>query len=176
MRAIAHVLGVGARGWLLMMVLAASGVALLAHQGVEQATTAEHLDAAREVRALRAEVQQAVRDIMAAQTTVGRLQLIDRRMSFLAAQLGSVRGELAALEVRRQKPLAALKRAEGGIADGLQGFDDVLAQARADLAEVDDAERQLRAREAQFVSQMKSEEQRWITLDAHLGQLEAAPR
>ena len=167
---------VGVRGWVLATVVAAFSAGIVAQQRPPQAAPEEHLDAAREVRALRGELQQAVKAIVSAQTVVGRLQLIDRRMSFLAAQLADVRRELALQEARRETPRQALKRAEEGIAEGLEGFDQVVAQARAEMAEVDQAEKLLRVREAQFTNQMKAEEQKWVTLDARLNELETPRR
>jgi hypothetical protein len=108
-----------------------------------------------------------------AQAEVGRLQLIDRRMSFLAGQLADVRRELLLQPSKREQPLKSLKNAEEATAAGMVGFDQAIARARSDLAEIERAERVLRAREAQFEGQMRSEEQRWVVLSARLDQLEA---
>ena len=101
------------RAWLLTIALAACSVAVLAQQrAVSPApttTTTEHLDAAREVRALREELQRAASAIVAAHVVVGRLQLIDRRMSFMAGQLADVRRELVLQQSKREKPLRGLK-------------------------------------------------------------------
>jgi hypothetical protein len=162
-------------GWLVAMVLAACGAAVVAEQrAVPPPTTAESLETAREVRALRGELQRVGSDIVAAHAVVGRLQLIDRRMSFLAGQLADVRRELALQQSRREQPLKALDHAEAGIASGATGFDQVIAQARSDLAAIEQVEGALRARAAQFQSQMKSEEQRWAALSARLDQLDGS--
>ena len=173
----AHISGTaGGHAWLVAIVLAAGSGAVVAQQRAAQPTAPELLDAAREVRALRTELRQAVTDIVAAQVVVGRLQLIDRRMNFLAGQLAEVRRELGTLQGGRDPQLKALKHADDGIASGATGFDLVIAQARSELAEIDRAEMVLRAREAQLNGQMTSEEQRWLALEARLAKLEAVSR
>ncbi len=165
-----------AHTWLLAIVLAVCGVALVAQQRSVQPAPAEPLDAAREVRALRTELRQAAADIVAAQAVVGRMQLVDGRRNFLAGQLAEARREIGELQGRRDPHLKALKHADDGIASGATGFDHAIAQARSELAEIDAAERVLRARESQLNGQMTSEEQRWVALEARLAKLEAAGR
>jgi hypothetical protein len=168
------------RAWLLTIAVAVCSVAVLAQQkAVPAPTTAtEHLDAAREVRALREELQRAASAIVAAHVVVGRLQLIDRRMSFMAGQIADVRRDLVLQQSQRERPLKGLKNVEEAVAAGASatGFAEGVAQARAELAAIDRAENVLRAREAQLDDQMKSEERQWLALEARLGQLEAAPR
>src|SRR5687768_12064465 len=123
--------------WLVTMVLVVCGVAVLAqHKAVPPPTTTESLEAAREVRALRAELQRVGSDIVAAHAVVGRLQLIDRRMGFLAGQLADVRRELLLQQDKRERPLTSLKHAEDGMAAGATGFDQAIAQARSELGEI----------------------------------------
>jgi hypothetical protein len=155
-----------------MAVVATCGMVLTAQQGLATSSVGPGQDAAAEVRLLRTELQEAAASIVSAQVLVGRLQLIDRRMSFVAAQLTETRRTISDYEAKRERPLAALKRADDGAAEGLTGFEYAVSLAKAELAEIDEAVRTLRAREAQLTRTMSSEEQRWVAAEARLEQLE----
>jgi chromosome segregation ATPase len=158
----------------LLAILASVGGTGAAQRVLPTKPGPDDFDAAAEMKMIRAEIREAGRTMVAAQIVVGRLQLLDRRMSYLGAQLADVRRERALNDSRRERPGLALKRAEEGMAAGLTGFDAAMAEARAELARIDESERSLRARESQLTSQMSTLELRWSALEARLEQLERA--
>jgi hypothetical protein len=67
----------------------------------------DDFDAAAEMKSIRAEIREAGRTMVAAQVVVGRLLLIDRRMSYLASELADVRRERALNDPTREASLRA---------------------------------------------------------------------
>jgi chromosome segregation ATPase len=74
------------------------------------------------------------------------------------------------------KPLDSLKRADEGIAGGLQGFDGAIAEARAELARIDRESQTISESERRLLDQLNAEQQRWTELNRLLEELERSAR
>ena len=121
---------------LVTVALLGTVLVVVAHAtGQPTGTTDDRLLA--EVQGLRADVRRSSALTVRAHLLSSRLLLQESRINLLGSQLASVHRSIAAFEAQKSKPLDSLKRADEGIAKGLQGYDGAIAEARAELARID---------------------------------------
>jgi uncharacterized coiled-coil protein SlyX len=129
-----------------------------------------------EVRALRADMNQAASASMRAQLVGMRLQLQEQRITSLARQLADTQERLRGQEDAMAPLAAQLKMFEGPDVDASekQETEHLLGPIKAQLAQFDKAVQQLR-QEENSVSQLLAEEQsRWTRFNALVEELEKA--
>ncbi len=127
-----------------------------------------------EVRGLRAEVNQAASASVRAQLLVARLQLQEQRINVLAGQLAEVRRLITAAEsgqtrmANQLKSLEDSSRSENLVPEQQKDIEMMKAQ----LAQTQREEQQLRMQETELSIQLTVEQGRWIDFNARLDELE----
>jgi hypothetical protein len=156
--------------------------AAVSGQGRQPATPADELLA--EVRALRAELNNAARSGMRAQLLGMRLQLQEQRIGVLSRQLAEVQERLRANGQARATLASQLKMfpwfdpAEQGAKtrnkDEEEGFAMILAPFKAHVAELDQTDQRLKVEEADLQRLLAAEQSRWSAFNAQIEELERA--
>jgi len=147
-------------------------------------TTSSKTDAASsdellsEVRGLRADVQQAARISLRAQLLVGRLQLQEQRINVITGRLVEVR-RLIGVTQSGQIPLAGeLRRFEEALrngnipADERKDVEDQIPSLKAQFAQMQREEQQLRLQETDLAAEVATEQGRWLDFNSRLDELE----
>jgi hypothetical protein len=161
-------------------ILGSVGVLLLAAavsgQGRQPATPADELLA--EVRALRADINNAARSGMRAQLLGMRLQLQEQRIGVLSRQLAEVQERLRA-NGQAQTTLAAqltmfpwadpAQKNDAG-----EGFSQILAPLKGHVAELERTDQRLKGEEADLQRLLAAEQSRWTAFNAQIEELERA--
>ena len=160
-------------GSVAVLLLAAS----VSGQGRQPATPADELLA--EVRALRAEVNNAARSGMRAQLLGMRLQLQEQRIGVVSRQLAEVQERLRANGQAQTTLAAQLKMfpwAEDAAPQGEagEGFAQILAPFKGHQAELERADQRLKNEEADLQRLLAVEQSRWAGFNAQIEELERA--
>jgi chromosome segregation ATPase len=153
-------------------------VATVAAYGQAQRQPATLDDLLNEVRALRAELRQTTRATTQMQLLTVRLQLQEQRLAVLSNQHADVQTRLG-LETR----LRADAEAQVQRFDEMKSRNESLGISRAELDAQEfafrrplvqhrDAERDLRAQEADLAAQIAAEQNRWQDFNSRLDELE----
>ena len=150
--------------------------AAVSGQGQQPASPTDELLA--EVRALRAEVNNAARSGMRAQLLGMRLQLQEQRIGVLSRQLAEVQDRLRA-NAQAQTTLAAqlkmfpwMDSAEKH--DAAEGFAQLLAPFKGHVAELEQTDQRLKSEEADLQRLLAAEQSRWSAFNAQIEELERA--
>ena len=153
--------------------------AAVSGQGRQPATPADELLA--EVRALRAEVNNAARAGMRAQLLGMRLQLQEQRIGVVSRQLTEVQERLRANQQAQTTLTAQLKMFSGmGLADpakqdgAAEGFAHILAPFKGHQAELEQTDQRLKSEEADLQRLLAVEQARWTGFNAQIEELERA--
>jgi chromosome segregation ATPase len=127
-----------------------------------------------EVRGLRAEVNQAASASVRAQLLVARLQLQEQRINVLAGQLTEVRRLITAAESGQTHMANQLKSLEDSSRSGnlVPEQQKDIEMMKAQLAQTQREEQQLRMQETELSIQLTAEQGRWIDFNARLDELE----
>jgi len=155
------------------LVLAAS----VSGQGRQPATPTDEL--LTEVRALRADINNAAKSEMRAQLLGMRLQLQEQRIGVVSGQLAEVQERLRA-NAQTQATLASQLKVFPWAADAApqyevaEGFAQILAPFKAQQAELERADQRLKNEEAELQRQLAVEQSRWAGFNAQIEELERA--
>lgn len=150
--------------------------AAVSGQGRHPATPADELLA--EVRALRADINNASRSGMRAQLLGMRLQLQEQRIGVLSRQLAEVQERLRANGQAQTTIGAQLKMfpwmnpAQKDAAG--EGFGQILAPFKAHVAELERTDQRLKSEEADLQRLLAAEQSRWAAFNAQIEELERA--
>ena len=172
MRKSVHRIAIAGTVAVLLLAAAVSG------QGRQPATPADELLA--EVRALRAEVNNAARAGMRAQLLGMRLQLQEQRIGVVSRQLTEVQEGLRANQQAQASLAAQLKMFAGlGLADPAkqdeaEGFGPILAPFKGHQAELERTDQRLKSEEADLQRLLAAEQARWTGFNAQIEELERA--
>ena len=134
-----------------------------------------------EVRALRAELNQAAGASIRTQLLVARLTLQEQRINTLAKQLNDVQTERAgndggiAQMSSRQKQIEDRLRGQPP-ADVRQQLEKEVEAAKAPMNVMRQRSQELTAKETSLSGQLATEQSRWIDFNARLDQIEAEIR
>jgi uncharacterized protein involved in exopolysaccharide biosynthesis len=159
-----------------LVVIGVGVLALVA--GTAGQTTSSNDPLLAEVRALRAELNQAARTSIRTQMLVTRLQLQEQRMNSVARQLEDARMQLAAapgslLQIQQELQQGEDESREPATtAERRRDLDRALPEIRARLV---DMQRQIAAmteRESALAANFASEQARWIELNGRLDEIE----
>jgi hypothetical protein len=148
--------------------------AAVSGQGRQPATPADELLA--EVRGLRADVNNAARAQMRAQLLGMRLQLQEQRIGAVSRQLTDVRERLRANQQAQTTLATQLKvfpfnSEEREVAEG---FAQILAPLKGQLAELERTDLRLKADEADLQGILLAEQARWTGFNTQIEELERA--
>jgi hypothetical protein len=152
--------------------------AAVSGQGRQPAAPADDLLA--EVRALRADINNAARSAMRAQLLGMRLQLQEQRIGVVSRQLTEVQEKLRANEQAKTTLAAQLKMfpwadsAEKTEKDDAEGFAQLLAPFKAAMAESERTDQRLKGEEADLQQLLAAEQSRWAAFNAQIEELERA--
>jgi uncharacterized protein (DUF1499 family) len=135
--------------------------------GQQQQRTATTDDLLTEIRALRADVNQASENSIRAQLAIARVTLQEGRVSTLTQQLNNVRQQLAQSQLTLAPFTLQLKQAQ-------ESNSEILAPLRNTVEQVQKRDRELRAQEAELGRLVASEEARLADVNARLSQIELA--
>jgi hypothetical protein len=145
----------------------------------QPATPADEL--LTEVRALRAEVNNAARASMRAQLLGMRLQLQEQRIGLVSRQLTEVQERLRANQQAQTALGSQLKMFSGmGLADpakadeAAEGFAHILAPFKGHQAELEQTDQRLKSEEADLQRILAAEQARWTAFNAQIEELERA--
>jgi hypothetical protein len=152
-------------------------VAIVAGQGARPASMATQAppdDLLTEVRALRAEINQAAGASIRAQLFVARLQLQEQRVNAVARQLADVQSRLASLlqgQAAMRERLTATVEGQARLPPEDQSDDQVRALT-LQLEQGQNREQELRAQESALVNATMAEQSRWTDFNDRLDALE----
>jgi len=151
-------------------------VASVSGQGRQPATPTDELVA--EVRALRADVNNAAKSEMRAQLLGMRLQLQEQRIGVVTRQLAEVQERLRA-NAQTQTALGALNVFPGAADaapqdEAAEGFARILAPFKTHQAELERADQRLKNEEADLQRLLAVEQSRWAGFNAQIEELERA--
>jgi hypothetical protein len=159
-------------GSVAVLLLAAS----VSGQGRQPATPADELLA--EVRALRAEVNNAARSGMRAQLLGMRLQLQEQRIGVVSRQLAEVQERLRANGQAQTTLAAQLKMfpwADASTQDEAgEAFAQILAPFKGHQAQLEQVDQRLKNEEADLQRLLAVEQSRWAGFNAQIEELERA--
>jgi type I site-specific restriction endonuclease len=148
--------------------------AAVSGQGRQPATPADELLA--EVRGLRADVNNAARAQMRAQLLGMRLQLQEQRIGVASRQLTEVQERLRANQ-QAHTTLATQMKAfpfNSEEPEVAEGFAQLLAPFKGQLAELERTEQRLKTEEADLQQTLVAEQARWTAFNAQIEELERA--
>jgi chromosome segregation ATPase len=150
--------------------------AAVSGQGPQPASPADELLA--EVRALRADINNAARSGMRAQLLGMRLQLQEQRIGVLSRQLAEVQERLRANGQAQTTLAAQLKMFPWADSaqndDAEEGFGQLLAPLKGHLAELERTDQRLKGEEADLQQQLAAAQSRWAAFNAQIEALERA--
>jgi hypothetical protein len=153
--------------------------AALSAQSGQSGQPAGFADLLAEVKALRADVNQAASASLRAQLLVARLSLQEQRITALGRQLIDVQAQLVAAMRERTEIESQVKRFNEAAADGSLPADErkaVESHIRdlkaSQLPQRQLAEQQLRTQESELAGVIASEQNRWTEFNARLDELE----
>jgi hypothetical protein len=159
-------------GSVVVLLLAAA----VSGQGRQPAPPADELLA--EVRAMRADVNNAARSAMRAQLLGMRLQLQEQRIGMVSRQLAEVQDKLRAGEQATTAVAASLKMFPGltpaGHDDSGEGIGQLFAPLKEHLAGLDRDNQRLKGEEAELQQLLAVEQSRWSAFNAQIEELERA--
>jgi chromosome segregation ATPase len=153
------------------VVVAVVVVALLSRQSTGSLQTPAKSstdDLLNEVRALRAELHQAVSASIRTQLLVARFQLQEQRFNLIARQLTETREEIAKIEQARAFMTAQLKPFGEMSEEAQKAFEPL----KAIVEQGQQREQELRAREAELSAQLAAEQSRWSEFNDRLDAVE----
>jgi len=169
MRKSVHRIAIAGSVAVLLLAAAVSG------QGRQPATPTDELLA--EVRALRAEVNNAARAGMRAQLLGMRLQLQEQRIGVVSRQLTEVQERLHTNQ-QTQTTLAAQLKAFPFMnleqQDDAEGIGQLFAPFKKQLAELERTDQRLKSEEADLQRLLAVEQARWTGFNAQIEELERA--
>ena len=154
----------------LALVLAVVVTSIVVGQQPQRPATTD--DLLTEIRALRADINQASENAIRAQLAMARVTLQEGRVNSLALRLNDVRQQLAQSELTLAPFTLQLKQAQ-------ESNSEILAPLRNTVELVQKRDRELRVQEAELERLVASEESRLADLNSRLSQIEqalAAPR
>lgn len=131
-----------------------------------------------ELRGLRADFQQAAKVSLRGQLLVGRLQLQEQRINAVAGQLAEVRRQIGVHESGQIPMTEQLKNMEDALRSGnipseeQAVIDRQIPLLKAQLAQVQREEQQLRLQETDVSTQLTTEQGRWQDFNSRLDELE----
>ena len=163
---------IAALGSVAVLLLAAA----VSGQGRQPATPADELLA--EVRALRADVNNAARSGMRAQLLGMRLQLQEQRIGLVSRQLAEVQERLRANGQAQTTLAAQLKMFPWADApqedQAAEVFTQILAPFKGHQAELERTDQRLKSEEADRQQLLAAEQSRWTGFNAQIEELERA--
>jgi hypothetical protein len=148
--------------------------AAVSGQGRQAAAPADELLA--EVRALRADVNNAARAQMRAQLLGMRLQLQEQRIGAVSRQLADVQERLRVNQQAHTTLATQLKMFpfNSDESEAAEGFSQILAPLKGQVAELDRTDQRLKAEEADLMRTLQAEQARWTAFNAQIEELERA--
>jgi hypothetical protein len=172
-----------ARGIVLIALLAIVAVTVMSAQAPASPPQAGVPELLAEVRALRAEVNQAAGASMRMQLLVARLTLQEQRIAAAGRQLHDVQGELSAAMGERSKTETALRELQRATPPAEPLPPEVHQEIRVrqqqqlrfmqeTLSQQLQREEQLRLREGELLVTVATEQARWTDFNARLDELE----
>ena len=132
-----------------------------------------------EVRALRADLNEAAQATMRAQLLGMRLQLEEQRINALGRQLGDIQEKQRANDRAKQPMTAGLKMLRGHQSQegSEQGeLDHITGPLKAQVDALERDDQQLKAQEAEIGRLLAEEQARWSGFNAQIEALERAAR
>jgi chromosome segregation ATPase len=156
-------------------VLACVGLSAQAQQSAAPAGMAELLT---EVRALRADLNQAAGASMRMQLLVARLSLQEQRVNTVGHQLTDVTAKLDAAVRARTEVEARIKNFENAVAartapaDQLRDMENNIASEKGNLRPLQAREQQLRSQAGEVENLLTAEQNRWSEFNGRLDDLE----
>lgn len=158
-------------------------LALLVGGGVSgqgQRSPATLDDLLREVRALRADLNESLRSTTRSQLVMGRVQVQEQRISTLKGELFNTQMVLRMAAQERERTETTATNVEDAIRSGNLSTERA-RQLEKELADVKDrllreqrTESELRYREAELVSTLAIDQNRWTKFNSRLDDLERA--
>jgi predicted nucleic acid-binding Zn-ribbon protein len=163
-----------------LAVIGAGVIALAAGIAGQGVTSNDPLLA--EVRALRAELNQAAGASIRTQLLVARLTLQEQRINTVAKQLADVQlqragneGGLAQMSARIAQ-LEEANRNNATTAETRQQFDKEIMGLKAPMSQMRQRSQELSAQEATLSGQLGSEQSRWMDFNSRLDEIEREMR
>ena len=153
-------------------------VAALSAQAGQGGQTAGFADLLAEVKALRADVNQAAGASLRAQLLVARLSLQEQRITTLGRQLIDVQAQLVAATRERIDIESQVKRFNEAVAEGSMPVEERknmeahVQMLKASLLQRQAVEQQLRTQESELAGVIAGEQNRWSDFNARLDELE----
>jgi uncharacterized phage infection (PIP) family protein YhgE len=157
-------------------IVGAGIIAVVAGVAGQSTSTSDPLLA--EVRALRAELNQAAGTSIRTQLLVARLQLQEQRVTVIAKQLADVQMQRTANDAgvaqmsARQKQLDEGSRNPSNPSDVRQQFERELEGLKGAVAMMRQRSADLSAQESQLSGQLASEQSRWSDFNSRLDEIE----
>jgi chromosome segregation ATPase len=153
------------------------GIVILALvAGIAGQSTATNDPLLAEVRALRAELNQAAGASIRTQLVVARLTLQEQRINTISKQLADVQtqrsandGGVAQMSSRQRQLEDRLRQVSGEVR---QQFEGELAGLKGPLAQMRQRSQELLAQESALAGQLASEQSRWIDFNSRLDEIE----
>ena len=148
-------------------------VAIAAGQGARPAASSSD-ELLTEVRALRAEINQAAGANIRAQLFVARLQLQEQRVNAVTQQLADVQNRLATLQqgqAAMRERLAATEEGQARLSPEDRSDDQIRALTRQ-LEQGQSRERELQTQESTLSNAVIAEQSRWADFNNRLDALE----
>jgi chromosome segregation ATPase len=167
-----------ARNVALAALLVVAAIAVAALSGQTQRQPAALDDVVGEIRALRADLRQAMGATTRMQLLTARLSLEEQRIAVLANQRVNVAMKLGDATRQRADAEAQLERYEAMGRTTLpaqvtrEELEGMINNAKGPLLQLRDSERQLRAEETQLADEIANEQNRWRDFNNRLDDLE----
>jgi hypothetical protein len=162
------------------LVILLATVVIAAVSGQSQRSPATLDDLLNEVRGLRTDLNGSFAVTTRVQLVVGRLQVQEQRIAALAKNLADVRTELRLATTQRERTGAVIGSLEDRIRSGSVipdrklSFEQELLDMHERLVKETQRENDLRFREGELSNTVLAEQDRWMTLNSTLDDLERA--
>jgi len=160
-----------------LVIIAATGALTVGLSG-QSSPPSSNEELIAEIRALRADINNALTANVRAQLFVGRLQLQEQRMNALGAQLAGVRASLGDAATERGRLADRFESFQKSLASGdvppeqRKDIEGMLAEVKTGMARADGQIDRLRGQESELAGQLTSEQGRWIYFNDGLDQIE----
>lgn len=173
------------KGWCSMWrgMVVGTGLALLvvgAVSGQGQRSPATLDDLLREIRGLRADLNESLRSTTRSQLVMGRVQVQEQRIATFKGELINTQFQLRVATQDRERTETVATTVEDAIRSGNLAADRA-RQLEKELADVKDrllreqrTESELRYREVELLTSLATEQNRWTDFNSRLDELERA--
>ena len=153
-------------------------VGVVSGQGQRSPATLD--DLLRELRGLRADLNESLRSTTRSQLVMGRVQVQEQRLAAFRSELADTQFQLRIAAQDRQRTEALATSVEDGIRSGnlaterARQLEKELADVKDRLSREQRTENELRNREAELVNTLAIEQGRWSDVNSRLDDLERA--